>query len=165
MFDSNAGEHSPASFKEFSEPYLRYISQNLLVRLAEMGLEPVPMTVFAKGAWVALDSICDLGYNVVGLDWLWDPKEAVKIAGSRPVVFQGNADPGVLYGTREAITEAVKTMVDGFGGGKKGWIANLGHGKSPGQSRLGNHRLTHKKASRPASTPRISSSSSRRYTA
>jgi hypothetical protein len=49
---------------------------------------------FAKGAWYALDLIYDLGYQVVGLDWLQDPAEAVRIRGNRPVVFQGNADPG-----------------------------------------------------------------------
>jgi len=89
------------------------------------------MVVFAKGAWYALDSLCDLGYQVVGLDWLQDPAEAVKIRGKRPVVFQGNADPGVLYGTRDAITKVVQEMVEGFGGGKQGWIANLGHGITP----------------------------------
>ena len=90
------------------------------------------MVVFAKGAWYALDSLCDSGYQVVGLDWLQDPAAAVKIRGSRKVVFQGNADPGCLYGSREAITAVVKEMVDGFGGGKQGWIANLGHGITPG---------------------------------
>jgi uroporphyrinogen decarboxylase len=129
VFDSWAGELSPSSFKEFSLPYLAYISEHLPNRLKEMNLDPVPMIVFAKGAWYALDSLCDLGYQVVGLDWLQNPAEAVKIRGSRPIVFQGNADPGVLYGSREAITAVVKEMVHGFGGGKQGWIANLGHGK------------------------------------
>lgn len=87
------------------------------------------MVIFAKGAWYALDALCDMGYQVVGLDWLQDPAEAVKIRGSRPIVFQGNADPGILYGSRESITAVVKEMVEGFGGGKQGWIANLGHGK------------------------------------
>jgi uroporphyrinogen decarboxylase len=35
----------------------------------------------------------------------------------------------VLYGSRAAITSVVEEMVKGFGGGKQGWIANLGHGK------------------------------------
>jgi uroporphyrinogen decarboxylase len=129
VFDSWAAELSPTSFKQFSQPYLAYISANLPKRLAEMQLDPVPMIVFAKGAWHALDALCDLGYDVVGLDWLQDAAAAVKVRGDRAVVFQGNADPGVLYGTKDAITGAVTEMVDGFGGGKKGWIANLGHGK------------------------------------
>jgi uroporphyrinogen decarboxylase len=129
VFDSWAAELSPSSFKEFAEPYLAYISANLPARLKELELEPVPMVVFAKGAWYALDSLCDLGYQVVGLDWLQDPAEAIKVRGNRPIVFQGNADPGVLYGTKDAITKVVEKMAAGFGGGKQGWIANLGHGK------------------------------------
>ncbi|KAA8570483.1 hypothetical protein EYC84_002756 [Monilinia fructicola] len=77
VFDSWASELSPSSFKEFSRPYLAYISATLPKRLKELGLEQVPMVVFAKGAWYALDSLCDLGYQVVGLDWLQDPAEAV----------------------------------------------------------------------------------------
>lgn len=131
VFDSWAGELGPDSFSQFSEPYLAHIAQKLPGKLKSLGLEPVPMTVFPKGAYHALDKACDLGYNVVGLDWLHDPAEAVKIRGDRNVVFQGNADPGVLYGTKEGITEAVQRTVDGFWAGKKkGWIANLGHGKS-----------------------------------
>ena len=131
VFDSWAGELSPASFKEFSLPYLRYISEHLPTRLKEMKQEVVPMVVFAKGAWYALDELCDSGYQVVGLDWLQDPARAVEIAKGR-VTLQGNADPGVLYGSHESITKVVEDTVKGFGGGKQGWIANLGHGITPG---------------------------------
>ncbi|KAL2007868.1 hypothetical protein VTN00DRAFT_7850 [Thermoascus crustaceus] len=130
VFDSWAGELSPASFKTFALPYLRHISQNLPKRLKEMNLELVPMTVFAKGAWFALEELCDSGYNVVGLDWQHDPAKAVEVAKGR-VTLQGNADPGVLYGDRAAITAVVEDMVRGFGGGKRGWIVNLGHGITP----------------------------------
>ena len=130
VFDSWAGELGPLAFAEFSLPYLRQISSALPSRLEELGLEKVPMVVFAKGAWYALAELCDSGYQVVGLDWLQDPREAVKIARGR-VVLQGNADPGILYGGKEAITRVVEGMVEGFGGGKGGWIANLGHGITP----------------------------------
>jgi len=130
VFDSWAAELSPASFKQFSLPYLRYISKHLPQRLDGLKVERVPMVVFAKGAWYALNDLCSSGYDVVGLDWLQDPAEAVKIAKGR-VVLQGNADPGVLYGSREAVTSVVEEMVTGFGGGKQGWIANLGHGITP----------------------------------
>jgi uroporphyrinogen decarboxylase len=108
-------------------------------KLEEMGLERVPMVVFAKGAWYALDELCESGYDVVGLDWLHDPAEAMKIANGR-VVLQGNADPGILYGSREEITRLVEDMVKGFGGGKKGWITNLGHGKAASDSATGGQR-------------------------
>lgn len=137
VFDSWAAELSPSSFKDFSLPYLRYISKHLPERLKQLDLEQVPMVVFAKGAWYALEDLCGSGYQVVSLDWLQDPADAVRIAQGR-VVLQGNADPGVLYGGKEAITALVQDMVNGFGGGKQGWIANLGHGQY-----LNNHILAH----------------------
>jgi uroporphyrinogen decarboxylase len=130
VFDSWAGELSPSSFDEFALPYLRYISANLPKKLQELQEDIVPMVVFAKGAWYALDQLCDSGYDVVGLDWLHDPAEATRIARGR-VTLQGNADPGVLYGSHESITKVVERMVEGFGGGKQRWIANLGHGITP----------------------------------
>ena len=132
VFDSWAGELSPTSFREFSEPYLKHIAEKLPARISSMGLDPVPMTVFPKGAWFALDWAFDWGYNVVGMDWLQDSAQAVRIRGDRKVVLQGNADPGVLYGSKEAITKAVEEMVKGFWVGNKGWIANLGHGRLSG---------------------------------
>ena len=89
------------------------------------------MVVFAKGAWYALEDLCKTKYDVVGLDWLHEPKEAYAVAQKHGKVLQGNADPGVLYGGHEAITKVVEEMVQGFGGGKQGWIANLGHGMLP----------------------------------
>jgi uroporphyrinogen decarboxylase len=131
VFDSWAGELSPQSFQEFVLPSLRYISEHLPKKLREMGEDVVPMVVFAKGAWYALDQLCDSGYDVVGLDWLQDPAEAVRVARGR-VTLQGNADPGVLYGSHSSITDVVEKMVKGFGGGQQRWIANLGHGITPG---------------------------------
>lgn len=129
VFDSWAGELSPTSFKKFSLPYLIRIADELPPLLKSMNLEPVPMTVFAKGAWYALEDLCNTNYNVIGLDWLHDPAKTYAIARSKGKTVQGNADPGVLYGGRDAITAVVEEMVNGFGGGKQGWIANLGHGK------------------------------------
>ena len=134
VFDSWAGELSPSSFKTIALPYLTYISDNLPRRLQELGLDRVPMTVFAKGTWYALDELCDTSYDVIGLDWLHDPAQAYKIARAKGKTVQGNADPGVLYGVRSSITNVVKEMVAGFGGGKQGWIANLGHGMSKTRS-------------------------------
>ncbi|KAF2146627.1 uncharacterized protein K452DRAFT_218362 [Aplosporella prunicola CBS 121167] len=131
VFDSWAGELSPSSFKVFSLPYLKLIADRLPKRLAELKQDVVPMTVFAKGAWYALEDLCATNYNVIGLDWLHDPAEAYKIAQANKKVLQGNADPGILYGSKESITSVVEGMVKGFGGGKQGWIANLGHGITP----------------------------------
>ncbi|TKA70925.1 hypothetical protein B0A55_06128 [Friedmanniomyces simplex] len=131
VFDSWAGELSPTSFRQFALPYLEFISDNLPRRLRELEVEVVPMVVFAKGAWYALEELCRTKYDVVGLDWLHEPKEAYAVAQKYGKVVQGNADPGVLYGGHDAITKVVEEMISGFGGGKQGWIANLGHGITP----------------------------------
>lgn len=128
VFDSWAGELSPSSFKEIALPYLNLIADRLPKRLKELKQEVVPMTVFAKGAWYALPALCESNYDVISLDWLYEPAVAYKLARSKGKTLQGNADPGVLYGGKEAITKVVKEMVEGFGGGTQGWIANLGHG-------------------------------------
>ncbi|KPI43515.1 Uroporphyrinogen decarboxylase [Cyphellophora attinorum] len=99
VFDSWAGELGPREFRDLALPELRWISAHLPKRIRELGEEVVPLVVFAKGAWYALEDLCESGYDVVGLDWLHDPAEAVKIARGR-VVLQGNADPGVYMGAR-----------------------------------------------------------------
>ena len=131
VFDSWAGELSPASFNEFSLPYLKLIAEMLPKVLEQGNLAPVPMTVFAKGAWYALEDLCKTDYQIISLDWLHDPAQAYKVAQAHGKVLQGNMDPGVLYGEDKAIRDTVQSMVAGFSGGKKGWICNLGHGVTP----------------------------------
>jgi uroporphyrinogen decarboxylase len=128
VFDSWVSEMSPATFQKFALPYLVRIADELPKRLTAAGLKPVPMIVFAKGAWYALEDLCKTNYNVISLDWLQDPAAAYAVAQKYGKTLQGNADPGVLYGGQAAISSVVKSMVKGFGGGKQGWIANLGHG-------------------------------------
>lgn len=92
------------------------------------------MILFAKGANHALGSLAsDAGYDVLSLDWCIEPSEARKVVGNK-VALQGNVDTNVLYGGREAIEREVKRTCESFKGGKatKAWIANLGHGITPG---------------------------------
>lgn len=131
IFESWGGELGPHEFDDFSLPYLRQISEKLPKRLQELNItEKIPITVFAKGSWYALDKLCNSGYDVVSLDWLHDPEEAVKVANGR-VTLQGNIDPGVMYGSKETITKKVEEMIKGFGGGKQQYIINFGHGTHP----------------------------------
>jgi len=131
VFDSWAGQLSPNDFSLFSFPSLCFISTAVRARLAAENLPETPMTLFAKGANHALGSLSEkAGYNVLGLDWCIDPAEARRIVGDK-VALQGNLDPDLLYGGRDAIEAGVKRMCEGFRG-KGGWIANLGHGITPG---------------------------------
>ncbi|KAK9452230.1 Uroporphyrinogen decarboxylase [Limtongia smithiae] len=131
VFESWAGELGPKEFKEFSLPYLKRIITGLRARLAELGVtEHIPVTVFPKGAGYSLDWLADTDYDVFSLDWTVDPREAIKVANGR-IVLQGNLDPGIMYGSDEIISKKVKEMIKEFGGGKQGYIINLGHGTQP----------------------------------
>lgn len=133
VFDSWAGELGPGEFAEFSLPYLKQIAEKLPKRLEELGINAakIPMTVFPKGAWYALDELCDVGYDCISLDWTHDPKTAVKTVNGRRITLQGNLDPGTIYGSNETITTKVQQMIEGFGGGKQNYIINFGHGTHP----------------------------------
>jgi len=134
VFDSWASELSPHDFATFSLPYLTHIATSVRSRLASLDIPAVPMTLFAKGANQSLNSMAaSAGYDVLGLDWCIDPAEARRITEGK-TALQGNMDPGLLYGGRDAIEQAVKRMCEGFkvDGKPKAWIANLGHGITPG---------------------------------
>ena len=123
VFDSWAGLLSPQAFREFALPYLKQIAAALTRERPE-----VPKTVFAKGAHYALESLSESGYNVLGLDWTIDPRQARERVGGK-VALQGNMDPCMLYASPESIRKEVREILNGFGRG--GYIANLGHGMHP----------------------------------
>lgn len=118
LFDSWGGILSPALYREFSTPYLQQICS---------ALPEVPVTVFAKGAWFALEDIGGMDCQVVGLDWNISPEEARSRVGEGKVL-QGNLDPCYLYAEPEKINQAARKMLEAFGGRH---IANLGHGVYP----------------------------------
>jgi uroporphyrinogen decarboxylase len=119
IFDSWAGILSPAQYEEFSLAYIRQIVKSL------EGI--VPVTVFAKDAWFALEGISESGCQVVGLDWTVTPAHARLIVGEKQVL-QGNLDPCCLYADFATIRKATLEMIDEFGGNH---IVNLGHGVYP----------------------------------
>ncbi len=118
LFDSWAGILPPDHYKEFSLQYIQKIASEIT---------DVPVTVFAKGAWFALEEIAKVSCQTVGLDWNMDPKKAKKIFPTK--TLQGNLDPCALYGTRQQIEESTRNMLDQFGDHPH--IANLGHGVYP----------------------------------
>lgn len=118
IFDSWAGILPPYQYREFS---LRYIS-----KICD-AITEVPVTVFAKDAWFALEDMKNLNCRTVGLDWCIDPKNARSILGNK--TLQGNLDPCVLYASNEEIKRYTHDMIKQFG--TQNYIANLGHGVYP----------------------------------
>lgn len=119
VFDSWAGILPPTHYAEFSTRYIAQICE-ALAPLA-------PVTVFAKGAWWAVEDFAALPCRTIGLDWNQDPRQARRQAGDK--TLQGNLDPCALYGTREQVRQSTLDMLAQFAGGPH--IANLGHGVYP----------------------------------
>lgn len=117
------------TFCEFSLPCLRRIVTEVKQALRDSAIPTVPMIVFAKGAFYAVDDLASTEYDVIGLDWTIDPAEARRITREKGKALQGNLDPAALYGSVESIEERTAAMVRKFG--TVGLIANLGHDMHP----------------------------------
>ncbi|GAA5994351.1 uroporphyrinogen decarboxylase HEM12 [Rhodotorula paludigena] len=142
VFDTNADCLTPHGFDTFILPYLALLPKLVRARLAELDVPCPPMTVFAKGATLPaqLSALASLGYQTVGLDWTVTARYAREHTRATGVALQGNLDPSVLLGSRDAIKREVRNLAwgpDGFltcaaEGVPGGWIVNLGHGITPG---------------------------------
>ena len=118
LFDSWAGVLPPEQYSEFSLKYIQKICDSI---------SDVPVTVFAKGAWFALEEMNHLNCEVIGLDWNMNAKEVSKLISGK--TFQGNLDPCALYGSFDEVKQETRKMLDQFKGHPH--IANLGHGVYP----------------------------------
>jgi len=118
VFDSWAGILSPELYREFSLPYLHKICQ---------AMDQVPVTLFSKGAWFALEELSELDCEVIGVDWNTPAETARAMIGDEKVL-QGNLDPCQLYADPDRVADATHLMLRSFG---PRHIANLGHGVYP----------------------------------
>lgn len=120
LFDSWAGILSPEDLAEWVMPRLIRICQSI---------EEVPVILFAKGAWYALERMAyRSGADALGLDWTVSPEWAREKTGGK-VTLQGNFDPSWLLAPVEEIERRTHRMIDRFG--VQRYVANLGHGILP----------------------------------
>lgn len=119
VFDSWAGALSSDMYSRFAIPALDRIVRSF---------PDIPVTLFSKGAWFALEALSELPCQVIGIDWHTTPAFARKAVGENKTL-QGNLDPAVLYGSPEEIRRQTREMLTAFG--PRQHIANLGHGVYP----------------------------------
>jgi len=121
LFDTWAGELTPAEYDEFERPATAAVFQTL-------DENAVPKILFAKGSSRHLDSLAKTGADVLSVDWQTDLRDARRKLGTR-VALQGNVDPSVLLGDEADVRRAAREAIEKTGG--VGHILNLGHGILP----------------------------------
>ena len=120
LFDSWGGLLSPDDYNIFSWPYLQQIVTALK--------DDIPVIVFGKGCWFALNDMAKSGASALGVDWTCSASNARYLSGGK-ITLQGNFDPSRLLSPIPTIKHEVKKMIDAFG--KDRYIVNLGHGILP----------------------------------
>ncbi len=121
LFDSWAGELSPADFAEYSLPYIQ--------RVFEQVGTSVPRILYINGTSHLVELMEQSGADVLSLDWRTSLPDARRRTGGR-VALQGNVDPCRLLGPREGVVRAVHDTLE-LMKGEPGHIMNLGHGILP----------------------------------
>jgi uroporphyrinogen decarboxylase len=116
LFDSWAGLHDEATYREFALPY------NARVLRALEGL--VPRIYLAVGSSHLYPVIVELPCEAISVDWR-TPLNRVR-AALPGKTLQGNLDPAALLGSPETLhREAKRVLEAGLGGAH---VFNLGHG-------------------------------------
>lgn len=128
LFDSWAGALSKATYEEYVAPH----STRVMAEIADYG---VPRIHFGVNTGELLDSMTQVGADVIGVDWRIPLDEAAARVGHR-VAVQGNLDPTVLLAGDDTVLEREIARVVAAGqraveAGAPGHIFNLGHGVLP----------------------------------
>ncbi len=124
MFDSWAGQLSPIDYDTFAAPY-----QKRVVELVKATHPDTPMILYISGSAGVLERMGSTGVDIVSLDWTVDMADGCARL-PKHLGVQGNVDPGLLFGTPEAIRERLVDAVRKAKGRRH--ILNLGHGILPG---------------------------------
>lgn len=120
LFDSWVGMLGPDDYREFVQPYSRYIIETIKAKVEQ------PVIHFGTDTTGILRDIAAAGGDVIGVDWRVNLSEARQMIGlDRPV--QGNMDPMLLQADEERLRARVRETV-AQGNIAPGYIFNLGHG-------------------------------------
>jgi len=122
VFDSWAGQLSPADYREFAQPH----TKKIFAALAGTG---VPALHFGVGTSTLLHDMREAGGDVIGVDWRRPLDEAWAAIGHDRGI-QGNLDPTLLLGPSDRLLAAADDVLR-RAAGRPGHIFNLGHGVLP----------------------------------
>jgi uroporphyrinogen decarboxylase len=121
LFDSWAGLHDEATYREFSLPY----NQRVFEALRDIGTPRIYLAVNAGHLYPVFPELPCEAYSV---DWR-TPLDAVRRIVGPGRALQGNLDPAVFLADRAVVARAVEDVLRSGRGGAH--VFNLGHGMMP----------------------------------
>lgn len=121
LFDTWAGELSPADYERFALPYQQKIFDSI-------DRSAAPAILFVNGCGSLLEKMARSGADVLSIDWRVELGQARARLGP-DITLQGNLDPCALLSTPEIIRSKVQQLIEATGGRRH--ILNLGHGVLP----------------------------------
>ncbi|MCP9825408.1 uroporphyrinogen decarboxylase [Synechococcus sp. EJ6-Ellesmere] len=124
LFDSWAGQLSPIDYDVFAAPYQKRVVDQVKVKHPD-----TPLILYISGSAGVLERMATTGVDFISLDWTVDMADGCARLPEHLGV-QGNVDPGLLFGTPEAIRARIVDTVRKARGRRH--ILNLGHGILPG---------------------------------
>jgi uroporphyrinogen decarboxylase len=122
LFESHAGLVPLELYNELFIPAVKKISS--IVR----GYH-IPFIFFPKGLGYGIRQVTPDLCDYLGIDWQMPLGLAREIV-HKDVGLQGNLDPRLLFGSKEAIEQQLNSYIP-FGQKNHNWIFNLGHGFLP----------------------------------
>ncbi|MCT0218359.1 uroporphyrinogen decarboxylase [Synechococcus sp. CS-1329] len=124
LFDSWAGQLSPIDYDVFAAPYQKRVVDQVKAKHPD-----TPLILYISGSAGVLERMATTGVDFISLDWTVDMADGCARLPEHLGV-QGNVDPGLLFGTPEAIRARIVDTVRKARGRRH--ILNLGHGILPG---------------------------------
>jgi uroporphyrinogen decarboxylase len=125
IFDSWASHLSPADFDIFAAPYTTRIIEDFQKTHAH-----VPIILYISGSGGLLEQMASCKPDCISVDGSVDLSDAIARCGTG-FAYQGNMDPGCLYGSQEFITQRVRDTVRAAHNSGVRHVMNLGHGVLP----------------------------------
>lgn len=119
LFDSWAGLLSPQIYQAFALPVVQRVIKSL------RNLD-IPIIYFPNQGATLLETACDSGSDVIGIDWRLPLSQARDILGPGLAV-QGNLDPAALLASRDELGRQIDQVLS-EAGTSPGHVFNLGHG-------------------------------------
>lgn len=125
IFDSWASHLSPQDFDTFAAPYTSRIISDFRETHPD-----VPVILYISGSGGLLERMAACKPDCLSIDGSVDLGDAIRRCGT-DFAYQGNIDPGCLYGSKDFITARIEDTVRTARDAGVRHVLNLGHGVLP----------------------------------